>query len=222
MDLRMSQSICTILQGMSADACHSKCLGYLDSCCDETFRHSFFQTDTMNPISEFVCISAEEIISLLAETSVTFVQQLTLARSFAMAVLKFHSTPWLRENISLRELSFFDFHDGDLSSCIRTAHLGFDFVQSSMRDDLPTREMGDREAFEEARLIHGVRNLTLWGLGTIMYVLLGQYIVVLVSLTSKMTRHSTSGVGLKPLSVPGGQQEQTSFHKLILGYLPSF
>lgn len=169
-DLGIYQSICTVLRATTAESCESKCLGYLDSCCNETFRHSFFHMKTAIPISQSLCVSAEEIIGLPVETSVTLVDQLTLARSFAMAVLKFHSTPWLSEYVSIRELSFFRFNDGDVSSCIRTAHLGSDFVQTPVCEvfPTPTEDMGDSGSIEEAKLVHGVRNLTLWGLGTIM------------------------------------------------------
>lgn len=169
-DLRAAKSICTALRGKGADYCGSTCLGYLDSCCNETYRHSFFEMATPSPISESMCLSAEQILSHPAETSVTLVDQLRLARSFAMAVLKFHSTPWLREYVSIRELSFFRYSGSDLSNCIRTAHLGSDFVQTSPCEDfpIPNEDMGDSRAIEDAKLAHGVRNLTLWGLGTVM------------------------------------------------------
>ncbi|KAL1848888.1 hypothetical protein Daus18300_013447 [Diaporthe australafricana] len=173
-DLRVARDICTALQGKgkgkSTDCCDSKCLGYLDSCSNETFRHSFFGISEARPVSESICISTEEILSHPAETSVTLVDQLKLARSFAMAVLKFHSTPWLREFVSLQELSFFRFGESDLSSCISTAHLGIDFVQSPTNEDLviPMEDMSDHSATEDAKFAYGVRNLTLWGLGTVM------------------------------------------------------
>ncbi|KAH8753004.1 hypothetical protein F5883DRAFT_432682 [Diaporthe sp. PMI_573] len=169
-DLRIAENLCTVLQGTSQDSCGLKCLGYLDSCCNETFRHSFFGMAASRPVSESLCLSAKEILSRPAETSVTIVDQLTLARSFAMAVLKFHSTPWLREYITIQDFSFFRFDDSDLSSCIHTAHLAFDFVHTSLREGfpIPTEDMIANEAIEEAKLVHGVRNLTLWGLGTVM------------------------------------------------------
>lgn len=171
-DLRIAQNICTVLQGTSLDPCGSKCLGYLDSCCSETFRHSFFGTAAPRPVSESICVSTKEILSRPFESSVTLVDQLTLARSFAMAVLKFHSTPWLRDYVTIQDFSFFNFDDSDLSSCIQTAHLGFDFVHTPLGENfpIPTEDMIDKEVVEDARLTHGVRNLTLWGLGTVMYV----------------------------------------------------
>lgn len=173
-DLKMTQNICTVLKGTSVDLCDSKCLGYLDSCCNDSFRHSFFGTAATRPISKSICISTEEILSRPVEFSVTLVDQLKLARSFAMAVLKFHSTPWLREYVSIQEFSFFHFDDSDLSSCIRTAHLGFDFVQPTLHEKfpIPVEDRGNSDLMENAKLACGIRNLTLWGLGTVMYVLL--------------------------------------------------
>ncbi|KAJ0120488.1 hypothetical protein J7T55_015217 [Diaporthe amygdali] len=169
-DLRLAGDICTALQVRDSDPCNSNCLGYLDSCSNETFRHSFFGMSTKKSMTESTCVSGEEILTQPAETSVTFVDQLRLAHSFAVAVLKFHSTPWLRKYVSLHELSFFRFDDGDLSSCIRTAHLGSDFIQASSSEhfSMPTEDLTDNRAIEDAKLLHGVRNVTLWGLGTVM------------------------------------------------------
>lgn len=170
-DLRASQNFCTVLQGTSVYPWEPKCLGYLDSCCNEAFRHSFFGVAAPSPISKSICVTTKEILSRPTETSVTLVDQLTLARSFAMAILKFHSTPWLGDYVTtIQDFSFFSSDDSDLSSCIQTAHLGFDFVHSSSRDNFPSEDMIDREAVEDAKLAHGIRNLTLWGLGTVMYV----------------------------------------------------
>lgn len=115
-------------------------------------------------MSESSIVSTKEILSNPAETSVTFVDQLKLARSFALAVLKFHSTPWLKEYFSLQDLCFFRLGNSDLSTWVQTAHIGFDFVP------IPTEDMDDggNDALEDAKLAYGVRNLTLWGLGTVL------------------------------------------------------
>lgn len=171
-DLRDTQSICTALQGTSVDSFDSKCLGYLDSCGSEAFRHSFFGMASSRSIPESISVSTEQILSYPPEEFILLVDQLRLARSFAMAVLKFHSTPWLTEYVSIRDICFFRFEDSDMSSFIPTAHLDFNFIQTSTREDfpIPTVDMVNREAIEDSRLAHGIRNLTLWGLGTIMYV----------------------------------------------------
>lgn len=169
-DLRLAQDICTALQATNLKSCNSMYLGYLDSCCNETFRHKFFGIMAPRKVSESICISTEEILSRPAESSVTLVDQLRLARNFAMAVLKFYSTPWLRDYITIQDFSFFYFDDSDLSSCIQTAHLGFDFLHDPLHKKCPIEDMVASEAIEDARLAHGVRNVTLWGLGTVLYV----------------------------------------------------
>ncbi|KAG6354201.1 hypothetical protein INS49_004805 [Diaporthe citri] len=201
-DLGDAQSICTALQGTSVESSESKCLGYLDSCGSDTFRHSFFGMAAPRPMSKSICVSTEDILSYPPETSATLVDQLRLARSFAMAVLKFHSTPWLTEYVSIRDISFFRFDDRDLSSCIRTAHLNFDFLQTSLRDDfpIPTEDEGNSGAIEDAKLAHGVRNLTLWGLGTVMYVLLEKNFVF-PDVLATMTRLSRALPELKPSQI---------------------
>ena len=169
-DLRIAQNLCRVLQRTGLDSCDSKCLGYLDTCCNETFRHSFFGMAAPRPVSESICVSTEEILSRPAESCVTLVDQLTLARNFAMAVLKFHSTPWLRDYVTIQDFSFFRFTDSDLSSCLQTAHLGFDFLHPPLDENYPVEDMAVSDAIQDAKLAHGVRNLTLWGLGTVMCV----------------------------------------------------
>lgn len=183
-DLRTAENLCTVLQGSSFNSCNPKCLGYLDSCCNDTFRHCFFEMATLTPVSESLCISTRDILSRPAEMSATIVDQLTLARTFAMAVLRFHSTPWLRDYVTIQDFSFFRLDDDDLSSYIETAHLGSDFYHTSTGESLPmpTEDMIYSGAVEEARLTHGVRNLTLWGLGTVMYVSFEQEFLVLLNI----------------------------------------
>lgn len=199
-DLRIAENLCTTLQRSSVNSCDSKCLGYLDSCCNETFRHSFFGMATPIPVSQSLCVSTREILSRPAEMSVTLVDQLTLARTFAMAVLRFHSTPWLKDYVTIQDFSFFRFDDSDLSSCIETAHLGSDFYHASPSESFPIRseDMIDNEAIEDARLTHGVRNLTLWGLGTVMYVPFEQEIMVLFNIRSREIRGLKSRSNLCP------------------------
>lgn len=168
-DLRTVQDICTVFASNN-DICRgSKCLGYLDGFANETFRHKFFESPDTR-VSSSPSIKISEILSQPVETSVNFVDQLKLARNYVMAVLKFHSTPWLREYYSLHDLSFFRTSGGDVSSCLQTAHLGLDFIQCSPGAVCSTHmdDAGDDEALEMARLTHGVRNLTLWSLGVVL------------------------------------------------------
>lgn len=188
-DLPITQDICAVLQGTGLDSCASECLGYLDSCCHDNFRHSFFRLVAPRSVSESICVSTKEILSRPEEAFVTIIDQLTLARNFAMAVLKFNSTPWLSEFVTIHDFSFFLFGDDDLLSCLQTAHLGFNFFHAASHEKYPTEDMAASEAIEEAKLTHGVRNLTLWGLGIVLYVPFQQ---------QPVSRDSRSGPVLQP------------------------
>lgn len=122
-------------------------------------------------------MSVRDILSHQAEKSVNIIDQFKLARDLALTVLKFHSTPWLREYFTLRDLSFFT-TSTKLPECLQTLHVTQDFFQSpsirtclteksvdeaSMRDSTYAETSGTMEL---AKYQYGVRNLTLWSLGT--------------------------------------------------------
>ncbi|KAL0768906.1 hypothetical protein CaCOL14_008214 [Colletotrichum acutatum] len=124
-------------------------------------------------------MSMNDVLMTPAETTLSIIDQLKLARDMVSAVVKFYSTPWLREYFTLRDLSFFQM-SGDFSRCLRTLHLGFDFVQSSAAslpqsmEGIEATAMPDSSdgglnevetAAERAKLEYGIRNLTLWSLG---------------------------------------------------------
>lgn len=168
-DLRSVQNVCTVLMRKSFEYREPQCPVYLDGVANETFRHTFIESPTVN-ISSDSSIKMSDILNQPVETSVNLVDQLKLARDIVMAVLKFHSTPWLREHSTLFNLSFFRSSDGDVASCLQTAHLGLDFVQCSPDADTSTQmaDICNDEAVETAQLTHGVRNLTLWSLGAVL------------------------------------------------------
>lgn len=170
-DLRTIQDICTVLAHTSPRCDASQHPVYLDGIANRTFRHTFFESPTAVSSSALSrSIKMRDILNQPVETSVNFVDQLKLARDFVMTVLKFHSTPWLREYYSLHDLSFFPSKDGEVASCLQTAHLGLDFIQCSPDADCSAQmaDVCNDEAVETARLTHGVRNLTLWSLGAVL------------------------------------------------------
>jgi hypothetical protein len=155
-------------------------LGDVDSFCQETFRHSFYLQDA----TALKATRMDEIFKGPIERSLTMVEQLKTARIVIAAVLKFHSTPWLSEYFSLNELCFFQTEDNVFGS-LQTLHVAVDLIQegnaslsdledASMADVDQTRSMqkpaGEalKMLLEEARLLYGVRNMTLWSLGTIL------------------------------------------------------
>jgi hypothetical protein len=117
-----------------------------------------------------------QVISHPVENSLSIVDKLKLARSLAAAVLKFHSTPWLGQYFALTDLSLFQIGP-DLSACLQTLHFDIDFVRkhclgldsSSMEGfELKNASTIELEAIEDAKLQYGIRNLTLWSLGTVL------------------------------------------------------
>ncbi|KAI2637899.1 hypothetical protein GGS26DRAFT_432189 [Hypomontagnella submonticulosa] len=156
----------------------SDCLGHMDSCSEEVFRHSFYQytPDESNLPPKKYKLHPKDIVSMSrvmrqpAENSLSIVDQLKLARSIVAAVLKFQSTPWLRQCLTVDDISFFKTGE-DFSKYLPTLHFDVDFGQNNTGG--PDESMGGVEAeivaaFEYARLHHGIRNMTLWSLGTIL------------------------------------------------------
>lgn len=168
-DLRSVEHVCTVLAPKKTMCRGPQCPVYLDGVANETFRHTFFESPVAD-VSSSSSIKMSEILNQPVETSVNFVDQLKLARDFVMTVLKFHSTPWLREHYTIHDLSFFRSDGGDVASYLQTAHLGLDFIQSSPDADCSAQmaDICNDEAVETARLTHGVRNLTLWSLGAVL------------------------------------------------------
>ncbi|KXH30991.1 hypothetical protein CNYM01_11381 [Colletotrichum nymphaeae SA-01] len=178
-----SKGLCPALSSVfnfaSEGVCSNQCLGYIDSSSQDPFRHSIYpgSVDSHNHImtTSQALTSMSDVLMTPAETTLSIIDQLKLARDLVSAVLKFYSTPWLREYFTLRDLSFFQM-SGDFSRCLRTLHLGFDFVQSSAAslprsmEGIEATAMPDSNdevetAAERAKLEYGIRNLTLWSLG---------------------------------------------------------
>lgn len=101
-------------------------------------------------------------------------EQLQLALRIASAVLKFNSTAWLSESWGLRDLYFFDRPAetaADLPAALQTLHLGVEWTRGggSALMDVDVGETssssGLQAALEEAKLIHGIHNVTMYNLG---------------------------------------------------------
>lgn len=164
-----NRDLCSFLQKPCLEHELDKCVGYLDTCCDETFRHSIYN---FVPDSHHLqkVVSIYQVLDNTAEKNVSIVDQLKLARSLVAAVLKFHSTPWLAQCLTLRDISLFQ-SSKDLSKCLPTLHLDTSFVASRTDGAMSgRREVGTdgseeaastmARAYEDAKLDHGIRNMT--------------------------------------------------------------
>lgn len=184
-DLRTKGLCLALCQPTPHNSQHEKaqpspgCLGYLDTGSQETLRHSFYASATLQETyrdtpSPTVTSMNQLVLSQPAETSLTIVDQLKIAHSLASAVLKFHSTPWLREYFSLSDL--FLFHDAsqnhpDLSASLQTLHLSLTFIQPTppSTHDSPMEGVEPHphpSEIQPPKLHHPIRNLPLWSLGT--------------------------------------------------------
>jgi hypothetical protein len=153
----------------STDQCSSVCLGFIDNCSEETFRHSLYHVAECNGFEPKRLASMYQIMSCPVEGSLSIVDQLKLARNLVTAVLKFHSTPWLGQYFALNDLHVFQ-STPDLSACLQTLHFGAGFLGNSSMDGLESANPSTLvvEAIEDAKLQYGIRNQTLWCLGTVL------------------------------------------------------
>lgn len=163
-----------------------QCFGYLAGNMEDNFRHHFYESspsiihDEVLPIKS-ICppttlVPMSEAFNHSAERSIFIVDQLKIAREIVCAVLKLHSTPWLKKYFNLNDLIFYNNRMGhDLVKSLETLHVASEFTQRCFSEprqqaaatSLPSPPEVD-DALEEARFLYGVRNLTLWSLGTIL------------------------------------------------------
>ncbi|KAI0101571.1 hypothetical protein GGR51DRAFT_530148 [Nemania sp. FL0031] len=161
------------------DECSSICLGFIDNYSEETFRHSLYHVAEGRGYEPQQLVSMLQIMKRPIESSLSVVDQLKLARSLVAAVLKFHSTPWLEQYFALNNLSVFQ-STPNLSICLQTLHFDANFGGASSRDGLESMSpstLAVLKEIEEAKLHYGIRNLTLWCLGTIL-LQIGRWAVV--------------------------------------------
>ncbi|KAM0279452.1 hypothetical protein ACHAQH_004613 [Verticillium albo-atrum] len=177
-DLRASKDFCMELTSKPSPALakdSATCLGHLDIDSEAGYRHSFYpglqQASCKNaskdpvPISKVFEPSVEEFVSML--------DRLKLARCLVSAVLKFHSTPWLRDTWQLQDLSIFPTDNEDLAKSLSTLHVGVGFAQrhaqrpviDSMEGVQCTEDATTGNVGEYEKLLCGIGNMALHSLG---------------------------------------------------------
>ncbi|KAK7909079.1 hypothetical protein PG985_014957 [Apiospora marii] len=160
----------------------SRFLGFIDTPPQhEAFRHSIHLSHSEQDLYTENPKSLEQALDLSMERALTFIGQLKLARNVVTAVLKFHSTQWLKSYFGLRDFSYFMLQDS-LDSSLDTLHVDYDFRDPSRSALDPSLAGDDNDVemqcapepqdlsgvFEDARLKYGIRNVTLWSLGTVL------------------------------------------------------
>ena len=179
-DLRLCHDICSELTRRTFVAnADLECLGHIDSCSQNGFRHMFYPWNDENRLRAGISCDnlrpndvtlVDDILEHSVTKHLTVVSQLRLAFRIASAVLKFNSTPWLNELWGSRDLAFF--HQGqDLIVALGTLHFGVELApggrgQSFMDVEPPDDHLS--KVVEEAQFKHGVRNMTLYSLGVVL------------------------------------------------------
>ncbi|KAK2018381.1 hypothetical protein LZ32DRAFT_599807 [Colletotrichum eremochloae] len=169
-DLGSSKDICREL----SQQLEASCLGHLDILSDEAFRHLFYPAKTCfcggfhTSVECHKAVTMDEVLDESSRDFFSTVDRLKLARSLVLAVLKFHSTPWLGDFWKLRDLAFFRTDQGeDVSQALRSLHVGVEVAQRQINSMEGVQSLSDYPGLvtEDERLFCGIDNLTLHSLG---------------------------------------------------------
>ncbi|KAK8001717.1 hypothetical protein PG991_013939 [Apiospora marii] len=156
------------------------CLGYMDNSSENSFRHSFYQGKTAHhpvPTIRDQAVSKSytmgDILAEALDGCQSVLRQLLLARYVVSTVLKFHSTPWLGEYTTAKDIFFLGkLKASNLAEHLDTMHLETSFINDheprQPDPDCPMDDPASTKAFEDAKIQYGVRNVTLWCLGTML------------------------------------------------------
>ncbi|PNP37437.1 hypothetical protein TGAMA5MH_10671 [Trichoderma gamsii] len=114
-------------------------------------------------------IPMNEALGQPAHERLDIVSQLRLAHRLVSAVLKFNSTPWLKELWNVGDLAFFR-QGNDLAESLQTLHFGVELTHNALGSEDTAMELESPASLvhlsiEDAQYKHGVRNATLYSLG---------------------------------------------------------
>ncbi|KAH7082203.1 hypothetical protein FB567DRAFT_594695 [Paraphoma chrysanthemicola] len=167
LDLKTTESVCCHVTSVhsSTSACQDGCVGFLEVAKSQlAMRFMFYDASKLaiNDVSSFTRRQgAKPIKSLVAKF--TPLQQITFAHKLAEAVLQYHSTSWLPQAWTLRDVAYFTDtsqpHANDISDALNSLHLSNCFPNNDLIHVNSKQELLD--------LKHklGIRNLTLAKLG---------------------------------------------------------
>lgn len=174
-DLQLTGHFCSELSNRCSApnmSCHKEGLGHIDSGIQEAFRHCFFpwpKESHCNNMGLDDMMPMEEVLGQSAHNRLDIVSQLRLAHRLVAAVLKFNSTPWLKELWNVGDLAFFRQGD-DLAESLQTLHFGVELTHNGPGSEDTAMEVESPASLvhlsiEDAQYKHGVRNATLYSLG---------------------------------------------------------
>ncbi|KAI9881509.1 MAG: hypothetical protein M1830_000072 [Pleopsidium flavum] len=163
LDLCSREDVCLYIhERLRIPAMSSPCIGFLQK--TRTFKHFVYP-----PQASHCCV--ERVISLndalmAAKTSqygIPIPDKLRLARLLSLAVLQFHSTPWLQEGWRSRDVYFFN--SEDLSdSCLQAPYLSAPF---SKDPGAAIRQVSRNQVSSQSPLSLGPNSI-LFGLGVVL------------------------------------------------------
>ncbi|KAK1242773.1 hypothetical protein MKX08_005585 [Trichoderma sp. CBMAI-0020] len=174
-DLQLTGHFCSELSqrfSVPEIACSKEGLGHIDSGTQEAFRHCFFPWPRDSHCTNMGLgdvMPMDEALGQSAYNRLDIVSQLRLAHRLVSAVLKFNSTPWLKELWSVGDLAFFRQGD-DLIESLQTLHFGVELIHNAPGSEDTAMEVEPpasvvQLSIEDAQYKHGVRNVTLYSLG---------------------------------------------------------
>ncbi|KAF3004554.1 hypothetical protein E8E14_003135 [Neopestalotiopsis sp. 37M] len=151
-------------------------LGYMETSAVENYKHSIYHNMEKKRLKPQKLAGMSQMWERSMSSAMTVVDQLMLARNMVVAVLKFHSTPWLGQYFVADDFHFFE-GEAELSSCLRTLHFSVDLVSKGCTKpeasclqgiDTPNSSQDLTEEVKNAMMQYGIRNMTLWSLGAIL------------------------------------------------------
>ncbi|KFA79320.1 hypothetical protein S40288_03571 [Stachybotrys chartarum IBT 40288] len=180
-DLRCSADICQDFSkrcGQRAYSTTTYCLGHIDVGDEENYRHQFFASADLRkalgpaPMCPNGLVPMNSILHRAMEDNLSALDRLKMAKALVLAVLRFHSTPWLGEAWQLQDLAFFQYSE-DFTQSLQTIHVSVEFSSgkppqiagSSMEDVRLTSRSPLSQVSEDERLLYGIDNTTLHCLG---------------------------------------------------------
>jgi hypothetical protein len=137
----------------------SSCLGHIEASSEPKFRHTFYSgpkqstcTFTTGPLT------LVEMIKDIPREKVSHLDQLKLARSVSMTMLKLYSTPWLGQVWQLKDMAMFVDDVEELSLSLDTLHVDDECASAFCNRTKDDRALeGNVPAFHGARTEEEVR-----------------------------------------------------------------
>lgn len=167
LDLKTTESVCCHITKVRslASACQDGCMGYLEvSKTVPTTRFMFYDASKLATKAAVTKTTRQEAISIKSVVhNLQILQQLTLAKKLAEAVLQYHSTSWLPQAFTLQDVAYFksttQSNSNDISDALDSLHLSNRFPVSG------STNAGEKQGALDLKHTYGIRNLTLAKLG---------------------------------------------------------